>query len=252
MKKILISALLLLGAMELSAQRADSVNARRGSVTMDWMQPFEGASVEGPVKVCFKQVGEQEPMKISYDTKANPDSRVKVSVDKYGILNIREKGARGMSDSIEITVCYRTMKSLRIDGANARFENVLRATSIDLVFSGGAAVDLPLLTTDVVMRTTGKCNVTLSGRSRYYDLTVSTATVDASALQTLSTRVNASHGAEVRVTASERLEAKSSSARVIYVGEPQILRSETSSLGGVVESESDAKAREEKESKKLK
>lgn len=206
----------------------------RGSVKMDWMQPFEAVAIEGPVKVVFSRVGEGEQMRISYDTKANTDSRVKASVDKYGVLNIRERGLREGADSIEVFVYYQELKSLAVSEANFRFKNTLEQSQIDLTFSGGATGELPLDSQDVVMTMTGKSKVSLKGKTRYFDLKVSTAEFNGKAFETMSARVNASHGAEVTVMASERMEATAQQAQVLYGGNPSIIRS-TATFSGRVE-----------------
>ena len=50
----------------------------------------------------------------------------------------------------------------------------------------------------------------------------------------MSARVDASHGAAVEVSAEERLEAYAASARIRYVGQPEILRGETALMGGEI------------------
>lgn len=216
------------------AQVTAQTGENRGSVKMDWMQPFEAVSVEGPVKVIFSRVAEGEQMRISYDTKANTDSRVKASVDKYGVLNIRERGLREGADSIEVYVHYKELKSLSINEASFVFKNTLEQAQMDLSFSGGATGELPLQSKDVVMTMTGKCRVVLKGQARYFDLKISTAKFNGSAFETMSARVNASHGAEVTVMATERLEASAQQAQVLYDGNPSIIRT-TAGFSGRVE-----------------
>ncbi len=228
--------LLALGAVSmLSAQEQDSLGGRRGSVKMDWMQPFEGVAVDGPLKVTLQRVEEPDPMHVSYDTKGNPDSRLKVSVDKYGVLNIREKGRKVPTDTTEVKICYRRMTSLRIQEARVRFEEPIQETSLDVKFSGGAVVEAPMEVYDLVMQVTGKSRVVLTGRTHYLDLEVSTAEVDAVALESVSAHVEASHGAGVRVQVSDRLEARCRMADLNYTGDPRIVRTETSLLGGRIE-----------------
>ena len=64
---------------------------------------------------------------------------------------------------------------------------------------------------------------------------VSTAKVDCSQLSTVSTTVEASHSAEVRVVVSERLEATTSTGgKLLYKGTPIILRARNAIFGGDV------------------
>lgn len=232
MKKITLLFAVLSLCTAVMAQEQDSLQRRGGSVAVDWMQPFTGVSVSGPMRVKFVRVAEGQPMKFSYDTKSSAASRVKASVDKYGVLNISEKNTREAADTTEVTVWYRTLESLTIDGAEVRFEQPVAEPMLDVRFSGGARAEVAFDVRDLVMEVTGKCRVVLQGSARYFDLTASTARIDASALTAMSARVDASHGASVRVRATERLEAYAASARVCYVGQPEILRGETSLFGG--------------------
>lgn len=232
MKKIILIFAASILCMAAAAQEPDSVRHRGGSVSVDWLQPFTGVSVTGPMRVNFVHVAEGEPMKISYDTKSNTTSRVKASVDRNGVLNIVEKRALEAADTTEVTVCYRTLESLTVNGAEVHFEQPVACPMLDVRFSGGARADVAFAVYDLVMTVTGKCRIALSGEARYFDLTVSTAWIDASALTTMSAHVDASHGASVRVQATERLEVYADSARVYYVGQPEVLRGETALFGG--------------------
>ncbi len=233
MKKIALLAAITLLSWGAAAQQEQKSEAQRGgSVSLDWMQPFSGASIDGPMRVKFVRVNEGEPMRISYDNQASATSRVKVSVDKDGVLNIREKGMREQIDTTCVIVYYRRMERLTVAEAQVSFDQPILEPMIDASFSGGARVDAAFDARDVVMNVTGKCRITLSGEARYFDLRVSTATVDAFALKTMSTRVDVSHGAVANVQAEERLEAYAASAKVYYTGTPEIVRGETSTFGG--------------------
>lgn len=235
MKHIVSIAAALLAWWGAAAQPADSVSLRKGgSLNMEWMQPFGGVTVDGPMRVVLTRVGEDEPTKIAYDTRSSLDSRVKASVDKYGILTLREKNAREKIDTTEVRVYYHTLESLSADGARVSFTEPVTEPMLDLAVSGGACVEAELDVRDLVLNVTGKSEVVLKGRARYLTLTVSTARVDASALQPLSTRVDASHGARVNVWADERLEAYAASAKIQFGGKPEIVRAETSTFGGEI------------------
>lgn len=240
MKKITLFFALLLLVSAARAQVCDTVQQRGGSVQIGSMQPFSGVSVSGPMRVNFVRVADDQSLKILYDTKANTASRVKVSVDADGVLNLREKSGREVVDTTEVTICYRVLESLSIDGAEARFEQPVTEPMLDVRFSGGARADVTFDVRDLVMTVTGKCSVVLRGQARYFDLTVSTARIDAAGMEAMSARVDASHGASVRVCAEERLEARASSARILYVGQPEILRGETALFGGEILSAEEA------------
>ncbi len=233
MKRISILALCMLLGGAAGAVAQDSTGAG-ASVRMEWMQPFVAVDIQGLVKVILNRVAEAEEPKVSYDTKANPDSKVKATVDKHGVLRIVERGLHNSTDTTILRVNYRRLESLKADGARVCFENAVEQLMFDAAISGGSVVELPLATTDAVVTVTGKCAVRLTGACRYLDLEVSTARVDASALKAHSARVEATHKADVVLRAVERLDASVSQAAVTYLEEPTILRVQTL-FGGRVE-----------------
>lgn len=233
MKRISILALCMLLGGATKAMAQDSA-AQGASVRMEWLQPFVAVDVQGPVKVTLCRVTEDQEPQISYDTQANPDSRLKAAVDKSGVLRIQERGLHHSTDTVALRVSYRQIESLKADGARVAFENPVEQLMFDAAISGGAVVELPLETTDAVVTITGKSSLKLSGRCRYLDLEASTARVDASQLKAHSARVEATHKADVVLHALERLDASATQAAVLYLEEPTILRAR-SLFGGRVE-----------------
>lgn len=223
--------------------KADAQN--EGAVKVNSLKPFVAVKVEGPMKVIMTQVDDEEQTGFSRDSTNNSGMRISVSVDKHGVLTIRERGAKLAADSTEFRICYRTLESLVADEASVRFESPIRQLSFDASISGGAVVDLPLETTDAVVEMTGKSRLKLSGTCRYFDLTVSTGRVDASALTATSARVKATHKAQVKLHAMERLDASAAQAEVICLEEPSILRAKTS-VGGRVNSVEELEKQAEK------
>ena len=108
---------------------------------------------------------------------------------------------------------------------------------LDLAVSGGATVRAKLDLHDMAVDVTGRSSVVLEGQTRYMALKVSTAKFDAMALKSMSTIVDASHGAEVSLYVTERLQAETStSANISYKGKPTIVRSHSSLFGGAITS----------------
>ena len=80
------------------------------------------------------------------------------------------------------------------------------------------------------MDVTGKSVVVLTGKVRYWDLNVSTAQVDAAAVEVMSVRVNSTSKA-----APERLEASvGTKGRITCIGEPELLHTSNSLIGGEI------------------
>ncbi len=199
----------------------------------DMLYGFNRLEIDGKMNVRLKRVGEGETVRIVYDTKGWTTSKFKASVDKEGLLRIEEKIDPKRESITDVTLYYDELIDVKIAHAKAVFDSTIDARVFDLAVTSGAVVSMNVESLDMAAVSTGKSSLSLSGASRYFKLTVSTAKVDASALQTVSTIVDASHSAEVRVTASERLEAETStSAKVLYRGRPEIVRGRTSLFGG--------------------
>ena len=82
----------------------------------------------------------------------------------------------------------------------------------------------------------GKSRIKLSGTTHYQSAEISTAEYDASNLETIATRSEASHNAIVKVDAVERLEVKTATGgKIYYHTQPVILRSEVTLFGGEIQ-----------------
>ena len=103
---------------------------------------------------------------------------------------------------------------------------------MDIVISNGAQLTAAVDVKDLKIRISGDSRVEISGSTLYHDADVATAKYNAANLDSVSTIVRAEHNAEVKVDASERLEAKSSTGgKIYYKSQPELLRSEKSLFG---------------------
>lgn len=200
----------------------------------DWLAPFTKVVVDGPIIINFKRVSSAEELKVVYDTKGSLASRFRAVVDKNGVLNISERfDSKQSAPTTEVTLYYKELDNIKIAHSTATFAEPVKATTLDVLVSGGAVVTLPIDTLDAVVECTGSSRMVLSGRSRYFKIDVSTAKINAFELETVSLNVNASHGAELKAMVMERLEAvTSTSAKLFYKGKPQIVRNRNSLFGG--------------------
>lgn len=201
----------------------------------DWLPEFNKVSVSGPMYIIFKKVASAEEAKIVYDTKGSATSRFRAAVNKNGVLQISERFDSKTTLVTDVTVYYVALDDIKIDHATATFAEPLTGTLLDVVVSGGAIVTMSVDVLDMFVECTGKSAIKLGGSSRYFKLNVSTAHIDAQPLKTVSSDVNASHGAEVYLSVEERLEAvTSTSAKLYYKGSPAILRNRNSLFGGEI------------------
>ncbi len=232
-------------AMTAAAASAQGVAAPQGAVSQpqlevvvlmpetDMLYPFSRLEIDGKMNVRLKQVAPGESVRITYDVKGCTTCKFKASVDKEGLLRIEERIDPKRTTVTDVTLYYSELTDIKVAHATAVFEQTISSRILDLAVTGGATVSLDVESLDMAVVSTGKSSLVLSGSSRYFKLTVSTAKVDASALKTVSAIVDASHSSEVRVTVSERLEAiTSTSAKLLYRGRPEIVRGRTSLFGG--------------------
>lgn len=199
----------------------------------DWLTSFDKVKIDGPMKVEFKKVGTVEESRIVYDTKGNITSKFKFEVDRKGTLVVSEKSDPKRVSVTEITIYYNSLREVKLAHAQASFNDVIECDLFDISVSGGALAALEVKTLDVAVECTGTSRLALEGSTKYLTMRVSTAKVDCSNLSAVSATVEASHSAEVRVITDERLEATTSTgAKLLYKGNPRILRNHAVVFGG--------------------
>ena len=198
---------------------------------------FDKISIAGQMQVTLIRVAEGESAKIYFDTKGVVTSKFKIEIDRKGVLNVTESVDSKRTTVTEVKIYYHDISSLAIAGANVTMEQSFERDMFDVSVTGGATLHAKVNVLDMSMMVTGSSSVVIEGASRYLGLKISTAKFDANALQTMSTIVDASHGAEVSLLVTERLEATTStSAKVTYRGNPALVRAHSSLFGGDISS----------------
>ena len=242
MKRLIIAIVFVMTTLVASSQvvNADSAPAANSAVEQvvsmpktDWLQPFGGVKIDGPMNVVLKRVGTVEESKITYDTKGNITSKFKFELDKNGILVVSERVDPKRTTVTDVIIYYHTLSEVKVARAKVEFEDKIENKMFDLHVSSGAMVSLTLKTFDLAAECTGPSRVTLKGEAKYLTMRASTAKVDASDFSTVSSIIDVAHSAEVRVMVSERLECTTSTgARLLYKGKPTILRDHSMIFGG--------------------
>ena len=201
--------------------------------TTEKIGTFDCVEISGGMQVSLIRVAEGEDAKIFYDTKGLSTTKFKYEVDKKGVLKIEEPIDSERKSPTEVKVYYRNLRSLTVANASLTLDKMHRGDMLDIAISGGAKVQAKIDVNDLAIEVTGRSSVVLEGQSRYMDLKVSTAKCDAKALMCMSIIADASHGAEVSLFVTERLQATTStSANISYLGEPSIVRVHSSLFGG--------------------
>lgn len=235
MKKLLTIFLFVVASFAAAAQNTTTATTEQiiSIPKTDWLVSFNRIKIDAPINVVFKQVATADECRITYDTKGNITSKFKFEVDKKGTLVVSEKSDPKRTSVTDVTIYYNTLREVKIAHAKAEFDNRIESTMFDIVVSGGAMVSLDVKTLDLAVECTGVSRLTIGGSTKYLTMRVSTAKVNCSNLSTVSTTVDTSHSAEVRIVVSERLEATTSTgAKLLYKGSPIILRDHTVVFGG--------------------
>ena len=235
MKKLLTILLFVMASFAAAAQNTTTATTEQiiSIPKTDWLVSFNRIKIDAPINVVFKQVATADECRITYDTKGNITSKFKFEVDKKGTLVVSEKSDPKRTSVTDVTIYYNTLREVKIAHAKAEFDSRIESTMFDIVVSGGAMVSLDVKTLDLAVECTGVSRLTIGGSTKYLTMRVSTAKVNCSNLSTVSTTVDTSHSAEVRIVVSERLEATTSTgAKLLYKGSPIILRDHTVVFGG--------------------
>ncbi len=226
MKKLIMCLLLSACALTAPAQEGER---------SEWLAEFTEAVFTGPFRVTVEQVPETEAPRIVYDTKGSYTSRFRAEV-KEGVLTVTERAESRRTSVTEVKLCVHDLRAIRVTNATLVAPEPLHGSMVDLVVVGSASVDARFDVQDLLVDASGVCRVSLSGRTRYLTLRAVTGRVDASGLEAMAVRAEASNRAEVSVSASERLESRTSTgARIRYAGEPALVRGGSGFTGGTVE-----------------
>lgn len=227
MKRLLASLLLLTLCGAASAQISIEEGGQR-----DWLTSFTAVEVAAPLDIRFVRVPDTEAPKIIYDTKGSTSTRFRFEV-RDRVLTITERPDSRRTERTQVTVCYNTLERIAVADAVAKFDSTLRATVLDLTIGGEARVEAQLAVKDLNLNQTGRSRATLSGEARYLTLYLSTGSLDARALETMSTEANVTSSGTATLWVTDRFEGKTSTGgKITYRGTPTVVRGGTKFMGG--------------------
>lgn len=231
MKKLIVSAVMLLFAASVHAQPAQAADSTAKS---EWLPSFTSVVVAASFDIVFVRVPDTEAPRIVYDTKGSYTTKFKAEV-KDKVLRISERADARRPERTSVKVCYNDVNSFSITDAAACFEGALTASLLDLTVGGRASVTAALDVKDLKMELSGHSKAVLTGTVRYLSLLVSTGEVDAAGLEAMAAQVNAANGGSVTLSVTDRLEATTSTkGKINYKGRPVIVRGGTKFLGGEI------------------
>jgi hypothetical protein len=234
MKRLLPSIFAVASVINLWAQEESVVNI--GPV-QESLANFNSIDVNAPIKLKLVKIDASETPYIIYDTHGCYTSKFEFEVvsKNGGTLKIEERNDPKRTSITEVEVYFNELTDISISKADTTVQGTLTSQLIDLYISNDSHFIADVDTLDIKVFASGKCCIILTGSARYQTVDISTAEYDASKLKTVSTVAASAHNANVRVNATERLEAKSSTGgKILYVVEPIILRSEITLFGGEI------------------
>ncbi len=234
MKRFILSVFALLCTINLWAQ--ETTVASDGPVTA-YLSSFNCIDVNAPIKLTLIKIDKSETPYIVYDTKGCYTSKFTFEVQKKGggVLKIEERNDPKRESVTEVEVYFNELTDISISKADTTVKGTLNSQLLDLYISNDSHFVADIDSLDICVYASGKCCIILTGAARYQTVDISTAEYNAAKLSTVSTVATASHNAVVKVNATERLEAETSTgAKILYSVDPVILRSAITLFGGEI------------------
>lgn len=232
MKKMILSAVMLAIAACGFAQERETEAAAEPGMRSEWLPSFASVVVAAPLDIRFIRVPDTQAPKIEYDTKGSYTTKFKAEV-KNKVLRITEKYDSRRTARTQVTVYYNDLQSVSVTAASATFEGTLSATLFDLTLGDRASLTASLDIKDLRMELSGHSSATLSGSVRYLTLMLSTGSLSAEQLETMSAQVNVTGSGSADLWVTDRLDAKTSTGgKIAYRGNPTIVRGGSKFMGG--------------------
>lgn len=232
MKRFILSIFAILSALNLWAQ--DELYVNIGPVK-EQLSSFNSIEVNAPIKLKLTKIEKSATPYIIYDTKGVYTSKFAYEVANKGVLKIEERSDPKRESVTEVEVFFNELSDISISKADVTVDGTLDSMLIDLYISNDSHFTANVDTLDICVSASGKCCIVLTGEARYQTVDITTAEYDATKLSTVATVATSSHNAIVKVNASERLEAKTSTGgKILYYTDPVILRSAITLFGGEI------------------
>lgn len=200
----------------------------------EYLAPFDALDVDAQVRLSLVKIAEHEAPYIIYNTKG--DESVKFSFEvKDRTLKVRERHDSNRKTVTDVTIGFTSLTDISIAKADASVEDVLTSQMLDIFVSNSANFTAEVDVLDIVVYASGKSRIELSGKTQYHTAEISSAHYNAHLMHSMSSIVESSHNAVVRVNAEERLELKTATGgKIYYYTQPVLLRSEVTTFGGEI------------------
>jgi len=196
------------------------------------VEPFEAIVVSAGIEVILSQ---DSILKVIVEADDNLQEIIKTEVSN-GKLKIFPEERIKSAKAKRVYVTFRDINSLKgSSGAEIKSEEELILNTLHLSASSGAGVKLGLAVNNLMVEGSSGGAITLSGSAESLDIDGSSGVViKASDLQSKTCNAGASSGASLKISVTEKINAKvSSGANINVSGNPKEQDIEKSSGGNV-------------------
>ncbi len=234
MGKLLIYILaLMVGNVAYGQMNLEAV--KPGGVPTVELMPFTEIDINAPMLIRLERVSSEEECRIKYDLKGTVDSKFEFDVVD-GVLKIRERSSSKRITISEAVIYYSQLDKISVSRAKVTFEQPVECLMFDIALSSEGVFVGDVESQDLKLTVSGRSRASITGESKYLSVTASSGSiVDLTQVSCIAAWVEASHSATVELCVDERLEVKSVMGAVVrYVGDPVIVRSERSLIGGEI------------------
>lgn len=224
MKKAIVLAILSAIAFTGHAQSQSTTSAEN-------IGDFHTVEISGRLNVELIPSDETRIEASIFNTEAN---RFEWSLKSDGTLAARLKPGGGSEANANVKIHFKDLSSIKVIGANAKVTDTLHAKMLDIDLSAGAIFKADVDVKDLRLNAGGNSAAEINGTAKYTEISAGAKSKVNTRLNTVDAWVNAATGAEVFVSATERITINSDTgASVYYRGEPEIMRVNTRLMGTV-------------------
>lgn len=207
----------------LSAIFAVTALQAQQTIKSDGFENFRAVSLSGKINV---ELIPGDTNRIDVTLHETDLKRFKWSVSE-GVLSANLRPTSGRDAHATIRLQYATpLREITVTGANLTTTEYVESDMLKISVSGGASANIDVETLDLELNVTGNSMVMLKGGAKYFTMhATEKSKADSREMECVAANVDTATGAEVYVTASERLvtSAKTSST-IFYMGNPTIFK----------------------------
>jgi len=218
--KIIVSTLL---SLSLFSCHFDFGETGNGNVTIEDRNVTESFTSIKATEGLNVYLTQSDTESITVEADENLQELIITEVEN-GVLKIHTKKNIGRSKSKKVMVSFKTISGITsTSGSNVYSTNTIKVDDLELKSTSGSNMTLEINTTALNSKSTSGSNLRLSGStSQIIAEATSGSNIKAGDLNSESSEVKATSGANITVNTSKKLVAKASSGgHVKYYGDPE-------------------------------